>query len=106
MRKDPALSYRGALQLLGKHDRPVLDALDKLLGGVILASPLSPLAALWGWVDQKGEALALVRKVLDAGTDKLLRTSGYHRQQLLTAAHTVLATTALFDALADEINRR
>jgi hypothetical protein len=105
MRKDPALSYRGALQLLGKHDRPVLDALDRLLGGVILASPLSPVAALWGWVDQKGEALGLVRKVLDAGTDKLLRTGGYQRQQLLTAAHTVLAVTAFFDALADHLGR-
>ncbi len=101
MRRDPALSYRGALQLLGDHDRPVLGALDKLLGGAILASPLSPLAALWGWVDQKGQAVSLVRKVLDVGTDRLLGTRGYHRQQLLTAANTVLAVTAFFEALAD-----
>ncbi|MGC5660983.1 hypothetical protein ACN261_11380 [Micromonospora sp. WMMD723] len=34
----PALTYQGALRLLGRHDSKALTLLDSLLGGVILAA--------------------------------------------------------------------
>jgi hypothetical protein len=72
MSKDPPLTYRGALRLPGRYDRPALDARDALLGGFRLAAPaVAPLAALFGWVDQKNEAVGLVRRLLDATAARL-----------------------------------
>lgn len=75
MRDVPELTFRGALGVLGHYDRPVLDRLNTLLGGLIMvagaaltgltAAPVVAIAALWGWVDQKNEALGLVRKLLE-----------------------------------------
>src|SRR4051812_12700541 len=93
------MTYRGALALLGHHDRPLLDALDGLLGGAILAAGAIPGAALFSWTDQKNEAMGLVRKLLDAATDRLHGATGVSRHSLIIAAHTTLVGSALFDAL-------
>lgn len=114
MRRDPALTYRGALNILGHYERPVVEKLDRLLGGVILSggvlagavavggpalAPLAGLAAVWGWVDQKNEAMGLLRKIVDNMSDRLLGTSGYDRHQLIMAAHTTIVASSFFDAL-------
>ncbi|MFD0782357.1 NACHT domain-containing protein [Micromonospora azadirachtae] len=99
MQVEPPISYRGALQLLGRHDRPVFDALNALLGGVLVASPLFGAAALFGWIDQKNEAMTVLRGLLDKGKDRLLGTNGHERQQLIAAAHTVIVMSALFDVV-------
>src|SRR5215467_11847774 len=105
MRQEPSLTFRGALEILGHHDRPVIQRLDKILGGVILASgvaagvaavaglPLAPVglwAAIWGWTEQKDAAMELLRKALDSAIGKVQRTVGYERRQLITAAHTTI----------------
>jgi hypothetical protein len=98
--REPAISFRGALRILGHHDRPWLDRLDRLLGGVILASGAVPaVGALWGWVDQKNEATGLVRGALDAVSGRLARTGGLARHELVVAAHTTLVLAAFFDTL-------
>lgn len=106
--RDPALSYRGALRIVGRDHHPVLEAVDAVLGGVILAAPLlgaavAPVAALWGWVDQKEQAVGLVRQLLDGGVGRLRGAGGYQRHELLKAAHTVIVGTAFFDGLAQRI---
>jgi hypothetical protein len=109
MRDIPELTFRGALGVLGQHDRPVLDRLNTLLGGVIMvggavaltgpaAVPLVSLAAVWGWVDQKNEALELIRKLLDKVGDRRGASRGYDRTRLVAAAHTVLVASAVVNA--------
>ncbi|MDA0632239.1 hypothetical protein OUY22_02330 [Nonomuraea sp. MCN248] len=114
MKRDPALTYQGALSILGHYERPTIEKLDRLLGGVIMSggmaagalaigapslAPLAGLAAVWGWVDQKNEAMGLLRKVINKVSDHLLGTNGYERHQLITAAHTTIVAAAFFDAL-------
>ena len=100
MRRDPPITFRGALQILGHHDRPWLTRLNGLLGGVVLAAGgIPPITALFGWVDQKNEATALTRQALNAVSDRLTRTGGLDRHQLVIAAHTTIATAAVFDTV-------
>ncbi|GAA3005194.1 hypothetical protein LV75_001516 [Actinokineospora diospyrosa] len=100
MRRNPPITFQGALKVLGHHDRPWLDRLDSLLGGVILASVgIAPIEGLWALVDQKNEAVRLVRTGLDAVSDKLLHTNGVERQDLLVAAHTILVMTSYFEVV-------
>ncbi|MEV4360624.1 AAA family ATPase [Nonomuraea sp. NPDC049625] len=114
MRRDPDLTYRGALAILGHHDRPRIDRLNKLLGGAILAAgavalggaalpPLAAFAAVWGWVDQKNEAVSLLRAALDSAADRLLRLSGYERHRLICAAHTTIVAAAVFEAWREHL---
>ncbi|MBM7773435.1 hypothetical protein JOD54_003639 [Actinokineospora baliensis] len=103
MPRNPPITFQGALKVLGHHDRPWLDRLDSLLGGVILASVgIAPIEGLWALVDQKNEAVRLVRTGLDAVSDKLLGTNGVERQDLLVASHTILIMTAYFEVVDEQ----
>lgn len=103
---DPPLTYKGALQVLGKHDRPWLDALDAIAGGFILGSALAaPIAAAWNWVDQKNEATSLLRRGLDVARRTLLTTRGHERQHLIIAAHTTIVVAAFFEAFEEAVGK-
>ena len=104
MRREPPITFRGALQLLGHYDRPLVDRLDRLLGGVILTAgalatvpALAALAPIFGWVDQKNEATGLLRTCLDRVQSRLSGVHGYDRIELLAAAHTMIVISAFFD---------
>ena len=113
--RDPALTYHGALQILGQYDRPAIEKLDEILGGVILGAgvaaatavlspalaPLAALAAVWGWLEQKNEAVKLLRKIVNSSSKKLMRTSGYERRQLVAAAHTTIVAAAFLETLQE-----
>jgi hypothetical protein len=115
VRRDPALTFQGALKILGHHDRSHLDKLNSLLGGIILGSgaaagfaaltgttalaPAAVIAAIWGWVDQKNEAISLIRKMLDGASERLRGTAGYERHRLVAAAHTTIVAAAYFESL-------
>ncbi|BEL06482.1 hypothetical protein Q0Z83_046730 [Actinoplanes sichuanensis] len=108
MRREPPITFRGALQLLGHYDRPLVDRLNRLLGGVILTAgalatvpALAPLAPLWGWVDQKNEATGLLRACLDRAQDRLSGVQGYERVELVAAAHTMIVFSAFFDTMRE-----
>ena len=75
MRREPSLTVRGALMILGHHESEVIAKLDNLLGGVILATgagaglaaigfpvlaPIAAIAAVWGWLEQKNETVKLL----------------------------------------------
>jgi hypothetical protein len=108
MRREPPITLRGALQLLGHYDRPLVDRLDRLMGGVILTAgalatipALAPLAPLWGWVDQKNEATGLLRNCLDRAQERVSGLQGYERVELVAAAHTMIVVASFFDAMRD-----
>lgn len=99
----PALfSYEGALRVLGKYDRPWLDKADTFLGvSILVGGAIEP--DVLSLVDPKNEATASLRKILDSITDTLTGLSGRYRHELITAAHTIIAVTAVFDAFREEI---
>jgi hypothetical protein len=102
--REPAITFRGALRILGHYDRPWLDHLDRLLGGVVLAAGAIPaISVMWGWVDQKNEATGLLRRALDAVSGRLTRTGGLARHELVVAAHTTMVLAAFFETLCDEL---
>jgi hypothetical protein len=117
MRDVPELTFRGALSVLGHYDRPVLDRLNTLLGGVVIvggvvaltgpvAAPAVALAAIWGWVDQKNEAIGLVRKLLDRIGEHRAAARGFDRTRLIAAAHTVLVVSSVVDTLRDVVGKK
>jgi hypothetical protein len=97
------LTYTGALALLGQHERPLLDKIDRLLGGAILASTPAAGPAAWALIEPKNEAIGIVRSLLDSAKNRALSTSGHTRRELLAAAHTVLVVSSFFDAVATEL---
>ncbi|SFR06898.1 hypothetical protein SAMN04488564_1021102 [Lentzea waywayandensis] len=99
----PALfSYEGALRVLGKYDRPWLDAADTFLGvGILVGGAIEP--DVFSLVDPKNEATACLRKIFDGVTDKLTGLAGRSRHDLIAAAHTIIAVTSVFDAYRDEL---
>ena len=117
MRDVPELTFRGALSVLGHYDRPVLDRLNTLLGGVIMvggavaltgpvAAPAVALAALWGWVDQKNEAVGLVRKLLDRVGEHRATARGYDRTRLIAAVHTILVVSSVVEAFRQTVGEK
>jgi hypothetical protein len=96
-------TYTGALRVLGKYERPWFDKFDMALGGAILAGGAIGGAGVLGLIDPKNEAMSSLRKVLDGLSAKLTGLSGVHRQELVSAAHTVIAVNSVFDAFRDTV---
>ena len=94
------LTYAGALALLGRTEHRLLNTIDKLLGGAILAGTPFTGPAVWALIEPKNEAIELTRSLLDKAKSRTRGTSGHTRHELLAAAHTVLVISSFFDALA------
>jgi hypothetical protein len=116
MRREPSLTLRGALEILGHREPRVISRLDKILGGVILASgAVAGLAgaggpalgatglwvAIWGWTEQKNAALELAHSAIDSVSGKLASSSDYERRQLIAAAHTTIVVAAFFESFRE-----
>jgi hypothetical protein len=120
MRREPSLTFHGALEILGHRDPKLVDRLNKILGGVILAGgaaaglhavgaaalPMAGLwAAMWGWTEQKGTALDLLRGAINSVSGRLAGTGGYERRQLIAAAHTTIVVASFFGAFREEVGK-
>ncbi|GAA3041692.1 NACHT domain-containing protein [Actinokineospora globicatena] len=115
MPRQPALTFAGALDVLDKYEPKTVRALDKALGGVILAAgagaglaalggaALAPLVLLWGWVDQKNEAFGLLRSVVGCLRAKTSVAAGNQRRELVAAAHSIIAAAAFLDVLRERL---
>ena len=118
MRREPSLTFEGALQILGKHEHKTIEKIDKLLGGVILGggavagavalgvTPLAPIAAfgvVWGWIEQKGLAVDLLRSAVDAVSGKVSGLRGLEKRELIAAAHSTIVVAAIFESLRDHV---
>ena len=119
MRRESGLSLRGALAILGHYESGVIGKLDKILGGVILAAgvgaglaavaspalaPLAVFAALWGWTEQKNQAVELLRQAIAGVPQKVLGTAGAERRQLIAAAHTTIVVAAFFESFREHLS--
>lgn len=109
------MTFQTALKILGRAGTPGIDKLDATLGGLILAAgagavvaavggaalaPAGAIAALWGWVDQKSEAVNLLRRVVGRLSPTIDGATGREqRQQLIAAAHTAIVAAAFFEEL-------
>lgn len=121
MRREPSLTLQGALAILNHYEPGIIGKLDKMLGGVILASglgagiaavvavpalaPLAIFAAAWGWVEQKNEAIELLRQAIGSISHRLLGTAGVERRKLIAAAHTTIVVAATFEAIREHIGK-
>ncbi|EXG80195.1 NACHT domain-containing protein [Cryptosporangium arvum] len=94
---EPALTYRGALSILGKYDRPIFDRLERLVSVSVLGGGLLEL------VDPKNDGVRLLRGFLDGVHGTLLGVSGYDRLQLIAAAHTTVVVSSFFEALQAQL---
>ncbi|WP_440901297.1 NACHT N-terminal helical domain 7-containing protein, partial [Actinosynnema sp.] len=112
MPRKPALTFAGALRILGEHESKAVERLDKALGGAILASGVVSLvdggatvlfAALWGWVDQKNEATRLLRELVGKLSGRVAATRGVERRDLIIAAHSTIVAAAFFEVLEERL---
>ena len=118
MRREPSLTFQGALEILGHGEHPWLKKLDNALGGAILGAgvavavaavgppvlaPATMFAAVWGWTEQKGLAISLLGQAVARVSKRIAGTKGYERRQLIAAAHTAIVVAAFFEALKEEI---
>jgi hypothetical protein len=95
------LRYADAVALLG-GDSPAVAALDRALGGALLASTAGGSAVVAGLLGARGEVLRAGHDLVRGIRDRLHGYSRYDRTQRLHAAHTVLVVTAFFEAF-DEL---
>ncbi|MEU7869134.1 AAA family ATPase [Dactylosporangium sp. NPDC049140] len=110
------MTFRGALQILGRDDPPWLKRLDVLLGGAVVAAgvagaawgaPLfgaAVLGGLWASVDQKNEVMALLRGGIDKLAGRLAATALYERAELIAAAHTTIVAASYFEVLHERLD--
>lgn len=124
MRRQPALTFAGALKILARRERGPLEKLDKLLGGLILSAgavtgvatvatagtagiaSAGLLVAIWGWVDQKNEAISLLRALTERLPRSVKKTEGLERRELVTAAHTAIVIAAYFEVLRESLGKK
>src|SRR5689334_17209030 len=114
MRRDPSLTFEGALQLIGVNEPKMLNRLSKALGGAILVAgtaagvaalgplalaPLAMFEPLWGWVDQKNEAIELLKSFRKSFKRQVPGASVRTRRQLVVAAHSTIVIAAYFESL-------
>lgn len=114
MSREPALTFDGAVRILGAEEPKAVERLSKALGGGILLAgvaagvatigpaALAPLALfepIWGWVDQKNEAIGLLRSLVGKFGSRMKDVPTRSRRQLVIAAHTTIVVAAYFDAL-------
>ncbi|MFE2751982.1 NACHT domain-containing protein [Actinosynnema sp. NPDC059335] len=106
MSRPDLFTYTGALRVLGRYERPLFDKVDVALGGAILLGGALGAPDVLGLIDPKNEAMSSLRKVLDKVSARLTGLSGAHRQELVAAAHTVIAVNSVFDAFRDQVGDR
>ncbi|MET9629380.1 ATP-binding protein [Lentzea sp. NPDC006480] len=91
-------TYTEAVKILGGKDHPVVAAMDKLLGGALLAGSLG----LWQVLDlfdAKPDFTRLFSDLANKVSEKRRKLSRYDRTQRLQAAHAVVVVTAFFETL-------
>jgi hypothetical protein len=115
MRREPSLTFEGALKILGHYEPRWIKRLDTALGGTFLvggmvgtiaAGPavlptLGMFAAVWAWLEPKDTAIELLRQAVGKLSGKLAMTAGHERRKLIAAAHTTIVVAAFFEVLRE-----
>jgi hypothetical protein len=93
-------TYTEAVKILGGKEHPVVAAMDKVLGGALLAGSLG----LWQVLDlfdAKPDFMKLFSDLAAKVSEKRRGLSRYDRTQQLHAAHAVIVVTAFFEAFRE-----
>jgi hypothetical protein len=94
------VGYADAVKLLGGGS-PLVKALDRALGGLLLAATGGGSELAISLFDGKTEAVRLADWMVTGLRDKIKGYGRYDRTQRLQAAHTIIVVTAFFEALED-----
>ncbi|MDX8148613.1 ATP-binding protein [Lentzea sp. BCCO 10_0061] len=94
-------SYNEAVKILGGKEHPVVAAMDKVLGGLLLLGSLGMWEVL-SLFDAKPDFLRLSNELISKVSAKRRGVSRYTRTQQLHAAHAVLVMTAFFEAFEEQ----
>jgi hypothetical protein len=120
MRREPDLTFEGALRILGHYEPGWIKKLDTVLDGVILVAGaglataavgpaglgvLAKFGLVWGWADQKGVAIGLLEKAMKSVSERLAGTRGRERRELIVAAHTTIVVAAVFEAFREGVGK-
>jgi hypothetical protein len=92
------LTYRDAVRILGARNSPLVTALDKVFGGLLLGATAG-VPELLSIFDAKSELSRLANELVAGGIDKRLKLTQFDRIQRLHAARGVLMVTAYFEAV-------
>ncbi|MEV4575306.1 hypothetical protein AB0K16_18830 [Nonomuraea jabiensis] len=92
------LSYADAAKLVG-GESPVLEALNKATGGLLLTATAGGSELAVSLFDAKGELARLSTSLVTGLADRLRGLGRYERTDRLAAAQRVLVLTAYFDAV-------
>ncbi|HTI21112.1 MAG TPA: hypothetical protein VL652_08980, partial [Kutzneria sp.] len=96
------LSYRDAAVLLGGGpETKVVAALDKLLGGALLAATAGGSGFALSLFDAKAELFKLCTDLIGGLGERLRGLNRYDRTRRLEAAHVVAAMAAFFEVVAE-----
>ncbi|MCG8927153.1 AAA family ATPase [Lentzea sp. CC55] len=93
-------SYVEAVKILGGQDHPVVAAMDRVLGGALLAGSLG-LGQVLDLFDAKPDFTRLFSDLVTKVTEKRRGLNRYDRTQRLHAAHSVIVVTAYFEVLRE-----
>lgn len=120
MRRETSLTFEGALRILGHSEPGWIKKLDTLLGGAILIAgagagvaaigpaaltPLKMFEAVWGWLEQRDEAIGLLGQAVSALSGKLAGTAGRERRELIAAAHTTIVVASFFEIFKKNVGK-
>ena len=94
------LSYADAVKLLGGADKGIVSALNKLTGGLLLATTGGGGQFLLSLFDVQGELARLNRELVGRLGDQLRGLGLLDRTERLTAAHRVIVLTGFFEAVS------
>ncbi|MEU4743463.1 ATP-binding protein [Actinosynnema sp. NPDC023658] len=93
-------SYADAVRLLGAREQKLVAALDRLVGGALLAGATFGISELLGWFDAKVDFVRLAHELLVKAGARRRGLTRYDRTERLQAAHAVIVVVAFFDAVA------
>ena len=93
------LSYSDAAKLLGGADSKIVAAIDKLVGGILLAASASGIGLALGLFEAKAEFVRLSTGLVSSLSDKLRGLDRFSKSERLGAALAVLVLVAYFEEL-------
>jgi hypothetical protein len=94
------LSYSDAVRLLGGGGNKAVAAVDKLLGGLLLAASAVSGGFVVSLFSQGRQLASLSHSLVSRLDERLLGLGRFDRSERLAAAHSVIVLTAYFEALA------
>ncbi|WP_189185935.1 NACHT domain-containing protein [Streptomyces albiflavescens] len=95
------LSYRDAVRLLGGSEGRTVEALDRLTGGLLLATSGTGIGLVSNLFDVRGELARLSAGLVHGIGERARGLSRFERSERMVAAHAVVVLAAYFEVLSE-----